>query len=322
MYAYVDTRGAGVVFILDYDQPPGADYPGHDPPWQAAAQHGTHKRPLPLFTLPISGDSLARACIHPQIFKAYAVQTLAEGTAFVQDLKLGHYVKLPPRATFVVQLVATTLVGLLQVGVKEWMFANIPDICQPNQKDALTCPHNQVLYTTSAIWGLIGPARQFGTDSIYHPQLYAIAIGAVLPLPFWLWQRRWPNKWNHFVNLPIVLNGIGLIPPATGINYSSWFLVGFIFQFLVRRRNFVWWSKFNYVLTAAFDCGTVLSVLFIFFTLQFPRGGFFVNWWGNTVYLNSASFARFCYEIVAHVRLSAADYNHSPLRTPPDGGIR
>ncbi|EJF56838.1 OPT oligopeptide transporter [Dichomitus squalens] len=238
------------------------------------------------------------------IFKAYAVQTLAEGTAFVQDLKLGHYVKLPPRATFVVQLVSTTLVGLLQVGVKEWMFSNIKDICQPNQKDSLTCPHNQVLYTTSAIWGLIGPARQFGTDSIYHPQLYAIAIGAVLPLPFWLWQRRWPNKWNKFVNLPIVLNGIGLIPPATGINYSSWFLVGFIFQFLVRRRNFVWWSKFNYVLTAACDCGTVLSVLFIFFTLQFPKGGFFVNWWGNTVYLNTA------------------DNLHSPLRTPPEGGIR
>lgn len=222
-----------------------------------------------------------------QIFKAYAVQTLAEGTAFVQDLKLGHYVKLPPRATFSVQLVATTLVGLLQVGVKEWMFSHIPDICQPGQKDFLTCPHNQVLYTTSAIWGLIGPARQFGTESIYHPQLYAIAIGAVLPLPFWLWQRKWPNKYNKYINLPIILNGIGLIPPATGINYSSWFLLGFIFQFVIRRRNFVWWSKFNYVLTAAFDCGTVLSVLFIFFTLQFPKGGINLNWWGNTVYENS-----------------------------------
>ena len=34
------------------------------------------------------------------IFKAYSVQTLAAGTSFVQDLKLGHYVKVPPRATF------------------------------------------------------------------------------------------------------------------------------------------------------------------------------------------------------------------------------
>lgn len=217
------------------------------------------------------------------------MQTLAEGTAFVQDLKLGHYIKLPPRATFMVQLMSTVLVGLLQVGVKEWMFSNIEDICTPKQRDFLTCPHNQVQYTTSAVWGLIGPARQFGAQSIYHPQLYAIAIGGILPIPFWLWQRKWPNHWNKYVSMPIMLNGIGLIPPATGINYSSWFLVGFIFQFLIRRRNFAWWTKYNYILTAAFDCGTVLSLLLIFFTLQFPKGGFNVNWWGNTVFTESES---------------------------------
>lgn len=32
--------------------------------------------------------------------KAYSVQTLSEATDFVQDLKLGHYIKIPPRATF------------------------------------------------------------------------------------------------------------------------------------------------------------------------------------------------------------------------------
>ena len=35
------------------------------------------------------------------IFKAYSVQTLSAGTSFIQDLKLGHYVKVPPRATFI-----------------------------------------------------------------------------------------------------------------------------------------------------------------------------------------------------------------------------
>ena len=35
-----------------------------------------------------------------QLFKGYAVQTLSEATSFVQDLKLGHYIKVPPRATF------------------------------------------------------------------------------------------------------------------------------------------------------------------------------------------------------------------------------
>jgi len=39
------------------------------------------------------------------VFKSYSVQTLIEASSFVQDLKLGHYVKVPPRATFAVQAV-------------------------------------------------------------------------------------------------------------------------------------------------------------------------------------------------------------------------
>ena len=89
--------------------------------------------------------------------------------------------------------------------------------------------------------------------------------------------------------MPLILFGMGYIPPATGINFSSWFLVGFVFQYLIRKRNFAWWSKFNYVTSAAMDSGTVISVLFIFFTLQFPKGGTIaVNWWGNNVFTKSA----------------------------------
>lgn len=202
------------------------------------------------------------------IFKSYSVQTLIEASSFVQDLKLGHYIKVPPRATFFVQAVATILAAFIQTGVKHWMFASIPDICDDNQKDHFVCPHNQVFLTASAVWGLIGPTRQFGPGTILHPQLYAIAVGAVLPIPFWLWQRRYPSSWVKFINTPVILNGVSFIPPATGINYSSWFVVGFIFQYVVRKRNFAWWSKFNYVTSAALDSGTVLSLIVIFFTLQ------------------------------------------------------
>jgi len=232
------------------------------------------------------------------VFKAYSVQTLTEATEFVQDLKLGHYIKVPPRSTFRVQVVSTILAAFVQVGVKNWMFANIPDICSQHQKSSLTCPHNQVFFTASAIWGLIGPGRQFGTGSIYHPEVYALVIGAILPVPFWIWQRYYPKSWVQYVSTPVILNGVGYIPPATGINYSSWFAVGFVFQYLIRRRNFLWWSKFNYVTSAALDSGTAMSLIVIFFTLQFPKGGgITVNWWGNNVWQNTA------------------DANLTPLRT-------
>ena len=46
------------------------------------------------------------------------------------------------------------------------------------------------------------------------------------------------------------------------------------------------------------DCGTAVSMLFIFFTLQFPKeGSIAVNWWGNNVFTKSALF------LVRHGRL-------------------
>ncbi|KAJ7189563.1 OPT oligopeptide transporter protein-domain-containing protein [Mycena pura] len=256
----------------------------------------------------IPGSLLPGNPLANMIFKAYSVQTLTESTSFIQDLKLGHYIKVPPRASFLVQLVGTVVAAFLQVGVKTWIFGNIKDICMAGQKSQLTCPHNQVFFTASAIWGLIGPTRQFGPKSIYHPHLYALAIGAVLPLPFWFWQRRYPTSWIKYISTPVILNGVSGIPPATGINYSAWFAVGALFQYFIRKRNFAWWSKFNYVTSAALDSGTVISVMTIFFTLQFPKNGqIAVNWWGNTVYKQNSN--------------SAADYNRTPWKNVPAGGI-
>jgi OPT oligopeptide transporter protein len=48
----------------------------------------------------IPGTLLPGQPLANMIFKVYSVQTLTESTSFVQDLKLGHYIKVPPRATF------------------------------------------------------------------------------------------------------------------------------------------------------------------------------------------------------------------------------
>jgi OPT family oligopeptide transporter len=166
------------------------------------------------------------------------------------------------------QLISTVLAAFVQVGVKTWMFDNIPDICTRAQRSSLTCPHNQVSFTASAVWGLIGPSRQFGPNSIYHPEVFAVIIGAFLPIPFWLWQRRRPKSWVAYINTPVILVGCLYIPPATGINYSAWFAVGFVFQYIIRRRNFLWWSKFNYVTSAALDSGQIF-VLCLYLLLIF-----------------------------------------------------
>jgi OPT family oligopeptide transporter len=189
------------------------------------------------------------------VFKSYAIQTLNEAQSFTSDLKLGHYIKVPPRSTFLVQLVATMLAAFVQVGIKQALFEHVPGICSDTAPARLICPHNRVFFTSSAVFGLIGPSRQFGKGALYHPELFALVVGAVLPIPFWLWQRRWPGSALRYVNIPVFLNGVMFLPPANGANYSAWFVVGFVFQYLLRKRNFTWWSKFNYVTSAALDSG-------------------------------------------------------------------
>lgn len=42
-----------------------------------------------------------------------------------------------------------------------------------------------------------------------------------------------------------MFTGIGLIPPATAVNYVPWAIVGFVSQYIIRRRHFAFWAKYN-----------------------------------------------------------------------------
>lgn len=48
----------------------------------------------------IPGALLPNRPIANMVLKCYSVQTMQVALAFTQDLKLGHYMKVPPRATF------------------------------------------------------------------------------------------------------------------------------------------------------------------------------------------------------------------------------
>lgn len=71
-------------------------------------------------------------------------------------------------------------------------------------------------------------------------------------------------------SFPVIFSGTGAIPPATAVNYVPWTIVGFIFQYVIRRRHFSWWAKYNYVLSAALDAGSAFGVIIIFFWYAAP----------------------------------------------------
>jgi len=109
-----------------------------------------------------------------------------------------------------------------------------------------------------------------------------------VPIPLFFMAKRWPHSALRNFNLPVFLNGPLFIPPANGMNYASSLLTGFVFQFYIRRHYFAWWSKYNYILAAALDVGSALGVIMIFLCIQLPNVS--LNWWGNTVWQNTADF--------------------------------
>jgi len=222
------------------------------------------------------------------IFKSYTYFTATQANAFTADLKLGHYMKIPPRAMFWAQMLGSIVCCFVILAVQNWMIDNVEGLCTPDQKDGFSCPSTTTFYTASLLWGAIGPQRLFSVGQLYSPLLWFFLIGFLLPFPFYYAARRYPRSWLRFVNFPVFFNGANAIPPASGINYSSWFVTGFIFQYVMRRKHFRWWLRFNYLLSAALDSGVAIGVILIFFCLQFPRGGVTLNWWGNTVWQNTA----------------------------------
>jgi hypothetical protein len=56
----------------------------------------------------------------------------------------------------------------------------------------------------------------------------------------------------------------------------------------MRRFHFRWWMRYNYVLATGLDAGVIFGLIIIFFSVQLPKGGFNVNWWGNDAWKNTA----------------------------------
>ncbi|KAH7104863.1 OPT oligopeptide transporter [Auriculariales sp. MPI-PUGE-AT-0066] len=248
--------------------------------------------PLNVITELVIGYMLPGKPVAMMLFKTYGYITAAQALTFARDLKLGHYMKIPPRSMFFAQVVATIVAGTAQLGVQSWLFHSIKNICEETQSNGFVCPSTQTFATASFIWGVIGPKLSYSKGGIYYGLVFFFLVGALAPVLQWLWTKRYPrHRLVRLINFPIVFSGTNYFPPALAVNYVTWGLVGFIFQYIVRRRRFQWWAHYNYILSAALDSGVAVATIIIFFALQYPDiKSTLDTWWGNKVWQKTYDF--------------------------------
>jgi hypothetical protein len=309
---------------------------------------------LNVITELIIGYALPGRPIAMMLFKTWGYITMAQSITFTGDFKLAHYMKIPHRSMFFCQVVATIVAGTVQLGVQAWMFSNIEGLCDTDQKDGFICPVTIVFGNASIIvskvvvfahticipwlknvvlqWGVIGPGRLFSHGQLYYGLMFFFLAGILAPLFQWILHKKFRIGFLKYINFPVAFGSTSAMPPATPLNYMPIVFVCFIFNYIVRRRHFDWWAKYNCeslrdpvigfltrdwprfsgwvtldVLSAGLDSGYTFGLLIIFFTLQYPKNGTIgldsiQNWWGNTVYMKTA------------------DYTGVPFKSLPEGG--
>ncbi|KAJ4418976.1 hypothetical protein N0V82_005201 [Gnomoniopsis sp. IMI 355080] len=232
------------------------------------------------------------------VFVTYGYISSAQGVKFAADLKLGHYMKIPPRILFWVQMVATIVSSLTQIGVLNWMFANVPGICTVEAINGFTCPLARVHFNGSILWGVVGPSEFFGPGATYRPLVWCFLIGAIAPIPLYFYSRGKKNSIIRKINLPVLFGSLSWIPPATGLNFSVWALVCFIFNYLVKNRRSAWWAKYTMTLSAALDSGLAFGIVVVFFGFIYPGLMKNFKWWGTEVYKQGCDWQACSYKTV------------------------
>ncbi|KAK0106355.1 hypothetical protein ONS96_003990 [Cadophora gregata f. sp. sojae] len=167
-----------------------------------------------------------------------------------------------------------------------WTLGAIDGVCTPTQAAHFTCPNGKTFFSSSIVWGVIGPQRMFGPGSIYRAIQWYWLLGALLPVLFYVIVRSFPRTPLRMLNAPVMLGAMAWLPPATPLSFSTWVFFGLLFNYSIRSRYPGWWHTYNYITAAGLDSGLVIATIIIFFAITLP-GVDIPQWWGNVDIYNT-----------------------------------
>ncbi|KAM7200716.1 OPT oligopeptide transporter [Naviculisporaceae sp. PSN 640] len=223
----------------------------------------------------VPGNALAM-----NFFKSFGYVTCAHAIQFANDLKIAHYLKIPPWHTFMAQMIATLVSTFVCTGVINFQ-VNIENVCQKNAPMRFFCPGPNTFFTASVLWGTIGPIKVFGHQGQYKELLLGFPAGILLTVALYLMLKKFPKNRiiRQFHPVAFWYGPLAWAPysfsyamPSIPIALLSWVYV--------KNRYLAFWSKYNFVLSAAFSAGIAIAGIIMLFSVQWAR--IEVEWWGNT----------------------------------------
>jgi len=114
------------------------------------------------------------------------------GDNYVQDQKMAHYTKIPPRSVFRSQIGSIIITCFVAAATQDFILNKVPGLCTPNQPSRFTCANDGApLYSNSLMWGLLGSDRMF--NSLYPLFKWCFLIGLGISILFLVPQTLGPK---------------------------------------------------------------------------------------------------------------------------------
>jgi hypothetical protein len=115
------------------------------------------------------------------IMQSYGYISMYQALAFCNDLKLAHYIKIPPRHTFVCQIVATLVNTFVAASIFNFQMS-FPNVCTKDAAFRFICPGQTTFFTGAVFWGTLGPKHLFGAGKRYNLLLLGFPVGVMIPI--------------------------------------------------------------------------------------------------------------------------------------------
>ncbi|KAF9430228.1 hypothetical protein BGZ94_007848 [Podila epigama] len=226
---------------------------------------------LNVLTQLICGFLFPGKVIANMTFKCYGYMAMWQCHRLLEDLKLGVYMKIPPRAMFWAQLWGASIGAVFNYVVMLIIIDNKREVLSGREQDKTglwTGIGPQVYWGSGQIYGALGPIRMFGKESRFHFIYWGFLIGILIPIIQWALTKKFPRvKWAAF-NVTIFAGGMSLYPGGLVVGVICSIAVCLIWQGYLFRYHKNWWSKYTFILAAALDTGAAFTGLFLFLFFQ------------------------------------------------------
>ncbi|KAL1864950.1 hypothetical protein VTK73DRAFT_5579 [Phialemonium thermophilum] len=222
-------------------------------------------------------------------FAAWSHNVIANTVNLSNDLKMGEYLKIPPRIMFLTQIYGTVLGGFVNYAVMISIVTSNRELLVSSDGNTSWSGATMQSYNTNATsWALAKYLYKWGAPYEMVPVGLAIGAGVVLLhriVVHFVPKIRGFSLWE--INFPQFIQYAGYIPynqSQTCVIFSQ-LLAGFYTQFYLRNYRPRIFKDYSYLIAGAFD-GASLTALFILSFAVFGAGGPsvpFPKWWGNNV---------------------------------------